>query len=158
MNKTWVDAWIIMAIIPTKQINYRFGKKVLNWKIPLVKTDFRPLDMGCIETLESYKYLGGWALEQEVDCDILPNFWITNFFHRLSYNLNSSITHAKEKEKRKHLGAVYMSGYRGKLLKRRSSDCLGHHKATFRDILLLLGSHIQRTQRAYTSLNTTPVH
>ena len=40
------------------------------------------------------------------------------------------------------------------LRKPRSSDCFGHRKATFRDKLLLIGSHIQRTQRASTSLST----
>ena len=35
-------------------------------------------------------------------------------------------------------------GQLGKLLKPRSGDYLGHRKATFRDKLLLVGSHIQR--------------
>ena len=45
-------------------------------------------------------------------------------------------------------------GKLGKLLKPRSGDYLDHHKATFRDKLLHVGTHIQRTQRASTSTLT----
>ena len=45
-------------------------------------------------------------------------------------------------------------GQLGKLLKPRSGDYLGRHKATVRDKLLLVEVHIQRTQRASTSIST----
>ena len=80
MNKTWVDAWIIVAIIPTKQINFRFGKKILNWKIPLVKNYFRPLDMGWL--LNNQQYC--WTYCQQY-------WWISNIADNVTSKIASNI-------------------------------------------------------------------
>ena len=58
------------------------------------------------------------------------------------------------KKKGTHPDTVITPGQLGKLLKPRSGDYLGHRKATFRDKLLLVDSHIQRTQMASTSIST----
>ena len=49
-----------------------------------------------------------------------------------------------------HPGTGFTPGKFGKLPKPRSSDYLSHHKATFRDKLLLIGSHIQWTPKTST--------
>ena len=56
--------------------------------------------------------------------------------------------------KREHPDTGITSGKLGKLLKPRSSEYLCNCKATFRDKLLLVESHIQRTQRVSTSIST----
>ena len=64
--------------------------------------------------------------------------------------------HQKKGDSKKgaHPGTGVTPGQPRKLLRPSSCEYLGHCKATFIDKLLLIGLHIQRTQRTYTSLST----